>query len=55
MYAKYKRDMERQHGIKFKENVKLDPYNSQRTSKILKGDIVGSSDTISQDSATKLI
>jgi import inner membrane translocase subunit TIM17 len=55
MYNKYKRDMERQHGIKFKENVKLDPYNSQRSSKILKADLVGSSDTISKDSASKLI
>ncbi len=55
MIGRYRHDMEKQHGLKFKSNVKLDPYNSSRTTKNFDDEVVGSKDYITSDSASKLI
>lgn len=54
MFNRYKRDMERQHGIKFKESVKLNPYK-KRDVKVSDGKVLGNDEVISADTASKLI
>jgi hypothetical protein len=54
MISKYRREMEKQYGYKFKEPIKMNPYDPNRK-KSFKADIVGASDVVISDSAQKLI
>ena len=48
--------MEKQHGYKFKEPVKMNPYDPNRKiSKSVNAQLVGASDVVISDPATKLI
>jgi import inner membrane translocase subunit TIM17 len=56
MVSKYRREMEKQHGYKFKEPVKMNPYDPNRKiSKSVNAQLVGASDVVISDPATKLI
>jgi mitochondrial import inner membrane translocase subunit TIM17 len=55
MITKYRREMEKQYGYKFKEPIKMNPYDPNRKIKSFKADVVGASDVIISDPAQKLI
>lgn len=56
MVNKYRKEMEKQYGYKFKEPIKLNPYEVDRViSKNAKAQIVGAKDQVLVDPAVKLL
>ena len=55
MIGRYRKDMEKQYGYKFKEPIRMNPYDASRKASNAHAQEIGITDSITQDSATKLI